>query len=93
MSTEEEKNRPPLEKLPTYYRAPEDALLTRKEFDLALSRLKKNKAPGPDGIPVEVFKLCPSIQDELFEFIKYVWDNEALPTNLAEANFKMIVIK
>ena len=87
-ATPAEAERPPLSPLPKERHA-EDAL-TRSEFDYALSRLKSSKATGPDEVPIEVFKKCPQLADELFRFIEYVWDQEVLPTNLAVARFVML---
>ena len=35
-------------------------------------------------------KKCPKLKEELFQFIKYVWDKEAIPENLGVANFVML---
>ena len=45
---------------------------------------------GPDEIPIETFKKCPQLADELFSFMEFVWDNEILPTNMAVARFVML---
>ena len=87
-ATPAEAERPPLPPLPTS-RSPDDNL-TRTEFDLALKRLNNSKATGPDEIPIEVFKKCPQLADELFSFIEYVWDQEILPSNVAMARFVML---
>lgn len=64
--------------------------ISRSEFDVAIKRLKLNKATGPDGIPAEAYKFCPKVQDELFKIISYMWDNEVVPANLVSANFRML---
>ena len=84
----ETHDRPPMESLPAE-RSPDDSL-TWEEFDEAVGRLKTNKAVGPDGIPAEVFKYCPSVKKELFRLLDFIWENECLPTNLAIAEFKML---
>ena len=87
-SVDAEVSRPPLEPLPETRN--EDDELQRSEFEDALKRLKKAKATGPDEIPIEVYKRCPELKEELFKFIKYVWDNEAIPENLGVAKFVML---
>ena len=86
-ATPEERSRAPLEPLPDP--DPSDHI-TRKEFDAAVKRLKSNKATGPDGIPAEAIKYCPAIQDELFQFLNFIWTHESVPVNLAQAEFKML---
>ena len=76
--TEQEKTRPPMDPIPDD-RKVEDQL-SRAEFERAVNRLNSHKATGPDGIPAEVYKHCPEIREELFLLIKYIWDNEAMPT-------------
>ena len=86
-ATPAELDRDPLEPLPES--DPSD-LITRKEFDAAVKRLKSNKATGPDGIPAEAIKFCPEIQEELFHLLNFIWTHECLPANLARAEFKML---
>ena len=48
---------------------------------------------GSDDIPAEVYRLykfCPKVQNELFQFVSYMWDNEVVPPNLVTTNFKML---
>ena len=87
-ATPEESKRPPMPPL-TSVRTSDD-ILTRSEFDRAMKRMKISKATGPDDVPIEVFKKCPQLADELFNFMVYVWDNEVLPTNMAVAKFVML---
>ena len=87
-ATDAEATRPPLEPLPTARSEGDE--LQRKEFEDALKRLGNAKATGPDEIPVEAYKKCPKLKEELFLFIKYVWDNEAVPDNLGVAKFVML---
>ena len=89
-ATQKELNRAPMPPLPLE-RSAADAL-TREEFELALSRLKCEKAtgPGPDGVPVEVYKFSKKAKDELFSFMQQVWEQERLPTNFAQAKFTML---
>ena len=52
--------------------------------------MKKSKAPGPDGIPAEVWQKSTVARDLLFGFIKKVWDKETVPPNLALCIFVMM---
>ena len=52
--------------------------------------MKSNKATGPDGIPVEVYKHCNEAKEALFKFLQHVWDNEELPEDFAQAKFVML---
>ena len=87
-STQRERDRPPMPPLPSV-RIPSDSL-TREEFNNAVRRMKSNKAAGPDGIPVEVFKHSSEAKEAMFEFLQLVWENEKLPENFAQARFVML---
>ena len=41
--------------------------------------MKKNKATGPDGIPAEVWKGSNLASNELFFFLRHVWEQECVP--------------
>ena len=83
---ESETDRHPLEPLPT--KKTEEDVLKRCEFEDTLKRLKK--ATGPDGIPIEIYKRCPKLKEEIFQFIKYVWDKETIPENLGVTKFVIL---
>ena len=87
-ATAAESKREPLEELPSE-RTPADAL-TREEFDRALRRLSDGKAVGPNGVPIEAYKYCPLLRDELFKLIEQIWTDEVVPANLAMAKFIML---
>ena len=69
-STPEEVKRPPMPPLSTA--RTHDDIFVRTEFDHALNRLNNAKATGPDEIPVEVYKKCPQLADELLKFAEFV---------------------
>ena len=71
------------------YRSPNSAL-SRNEFDEAVRRMANNKAAGPDRIPVEAIKHCPSVRSALFEIVKSMWDQERIPDGFVQANFVML---
>ena len=77
-----------MQPLPTQRTSADD--LTWTEFDAAVRRLKINEVTVPDDTPAEVYKYCPAIKAELFNLLKFTWDNECLPKNLAVAEFKML---
>ena len=70
--TQKEKDRAPMPPLPL--ERSRSGSLTREEFDLALKRLRCEKAVGPDGIPIEAFKFYQAAKDELFAFLQQVWE-------------------
>ena len=86
--TELENARAALEKLPNC--DDEDETFTREEFDNAVDSMKKAKAPGPDGIPAEVWQKSQVAKDMLHDFLKKVWDTEKVPPNLALCIFIMM---
>ena len=89
-TTPEEVKRSSILPLPPTRTADIDDVLKRSEFDRVMKRMKSSKATGPDVIPIEVFKKCPQLADELYSFMVYVWDNEILPTHMVLAKFVML---
>ena len=67
-----------------------EGALTEAEFRLALSRLKKQKAPGPDGIPAEIWKGSTVASSHLFRFIRKIWDLEHVPQSFVLCIFVLI---
>jgi sorting nexin-29 len=50
------------------------------EVEVAISRLKNNKAPGVDNLPAELFKTgCAALVYKLHTLIGHVWSEEVLP--------------
>ena len=64
--------------------------LTKDEVRRAVKSLKKHKAVGADGIPVEVYQASESAFELLAELLARVWKEEKVPEELGEAIFKMI---
>ena len=63
----EETNRPSMAEIPSD-RDVGDAL-TREELESAVGKLSNDKAVGPDGVPVEVFKYSVKDRDILHTYI------------------------
>ena len=60
---------------------------TTEEVLEAIRRLQPGKAPGPDGIPPEIFKEGgPHIAQELTSLFQLFWEKEELPQDLKDAN-------
>ena len=54
---------------------------SRVEIDLAISKMKKYKAPGPDNIQAELLRYGGvTLLDELEHLYKQIWEEEKLPT-------------
>ena len=61
----------------------EAADLTEEEFVDAVRRLKRGKATGPDGIPVEFFKnLNEEGLNVILDILNDCWKNEVLPDEM-----------
>ena len=57
-----------------------DETPTYEEIHKACLSLKNNKAPGPDGLPGEIFKYGgPALTSKLHDFISLFWTSELLP--------------
>ena len=52
-----------------------------------ISKLKVNKACGPDEIPIEVFQNCPVCADVLTKLIQKIWSSEEVPEEFVQATF------
>ena len=64
-----------------------DAPPNAAEVDPAIKQLQTGKAPGPDGIPAEVFKLAgETLITHLTRMFQVFWANGQLPQDLRDAN-------
>ena len=89
--TDRETQRPKLEPIPSF-RAP-NAELRLSEFNKAVTNLPNQKSVGPDGIPAEMIKSCPTVRQYLFSIIQSIWKEEKLPDSFALTRFIMIYNK
>ena len=48
-------------------------------LEVCLAALRKSRAPGLDGIPVETYQASPSAKRDLFELVRRVWTDEQVP--------------
>ena len=64
-----------------------DAPPNTTEVDAAIKQLQTGKAPGPDGIPAEVFKADgDTLITHLTSMFQVFWVNFQLPRDLRDAN-------
>ena len=54
---------------------------TNKEIEGMIKRAKTNKAPGEDGLTIELIKHAdPQTKEEICKLIKQIWKEEEMPT-------------
>ena len=59
---------------------------TMEEVKEAVDKLKKNKAPGPDGIPSEILKEgYKYMENRIYELKVQIWKEETIPLTWVEA--------
>ena len=66
-----------------------NAELKREEFNDAVKSMRKNKAPGMDKIPAEVWRHSEVAKEELFLFLQKIWRKEEVSANLSLCIFVM----
>ena len=68
--------------------------ITVKEIRTTIHKLKRRKAPGPDSIPMEIFKeFDEESLNEVREIMQEWWDNEDIPTDELKARVVLIYKK
>ena len=60
--------------------------LTLHEVKTAIRAMKSNKAPGPDGIPSEIWKSSETLAEHLHNLLQHVWEKEDVPQQFKDAN-------
>ena len=71
-----------------------DTIPSIEEISAAANNLKNNRAPGPDGIPAEIFKYGGNLLlRRLHSFIRNAGASNILPTQWKDANIIMIYKK
>ncbi|CAF5228955.1 unnamed protein product, partial [Rotaria magnacalcarata] len=64
----------------------QDKIPTLEEIQLALSQMKSKKAPGNDGITVDILKVGGTpVLIWLKELFVEIWENERIPENWSSA--------
>ena len=60
-----------------------EEIITMEELRAVIKKLKNSESPGPDGLPIEFFKL---MNDECFEMVLDIvndcWINETMPDEM-----------
>ena len=64
--------------------------LTLHEVKIAIRAMKSNKAPGPDGIPSEIWKSSETLAEHLHTLLQHVWEKEDVPQQFKDANIVTI---
>ena len=60
--------------------------ITMTELFCAIKKLKRNKAPGPDGLPVDCYKEMDALQlQRLLETINHWWNGSEIPGSVTQA--------
>ena len=60
--------------------------LTFHEVQAAIQAIKSNKAPGPDGIPAEIWKSREALAEQLHKLLAHIWEKEDVPQQVKDAN-------
>jgi len=80
----EEFNQPEIEQINTKVEEL-DKSFTLEELDLAIRKIKPNKAPGSDGIPNEVWKALPNInKQDLLNIFNEIFESGNFPISTCE---------
>lgn len=58
---------------------------TLKEVQDIVKKARSKSAPGPNGIPYKVYKLCPKLLRRLWKLLKVVWRKGDVPTEWQRA--------
>ena len=64
--------------------------LTLQEVQAAIKAMKSNKAPGPDGIPAEIWKNSDALAEHLHMLLASIWEMEDVPQQFKDANIVTI---
>lgn len=69
-------------------------VITTSEINEAIKKLKSGKSPGPDGFPIEFFKMFASkLVPLLLKLFREVLDKKALPTTMTQAAITLLLKK
>ena len=67
-----------------------DQNINEKEINKAVSMLKNNKSPGPDGIISEFYKMCSIIRPIYLEVIQDIYTSEEMTFTQLSYNISVI---
>ena len=63
------------------------------EVKMCVSKMKSNKATGPDTIPAEQYKASPTALEELHDVLLEIWTSEEIPDDFTLADMQMLYKK
>ncbi len=82
----------PIPKINTVHKDLLDAGISEEEVLGAINSLQNNKAPGPDGFPIEYFKVfAKKLLSPLTNMIREALDNQVLPYSLEVATITLLL--
>ena len=71
-----------------------DNIPSKEEISKAIHQTQSGKAPGPDSIPAEIFKVAESVLlDRLLSLFSQIWETEKLPQDFKNAQITTIYKK
>ena len=71
-----------------------DILPTPDEVQRATMQMKNHRVCGPDGVPAEIVKFGgENLARKLYEFIRKIWQDKQIPSDLRNANIITIYKK
>ena len=82
-ATDLEKNRDDLPELEAH----SPIIPTYEELLACLKKMKRSKACGPDGCPVEIYLASPLCQQALFDLVREICEDEKTPDDFVTSHF------
>ena len=82
-ATNLEKNRDDLPELEAH----SPIIPTYEELLACLKKMKRSKACGPDGCPVEIYLASPLCQQALFDLVREICEDEKTPDDFVTSHF------
>ena len=71
------------------YPAPNQPFVTAppsfKEFNEKLRKTRTKSAPGPNGVPYRVYKKCPKVARQLWQYVRELWERNEISESWRKA--------